>query len=101
MLKIGEVAVNYIVNTGFLSKLNFFTFKIDQELTDMVSDVYDRNIVGAMQARHNEHGVDQDSTEYTTGLLVGALGVFDETTIDTCNQAIEDGVADEQLVNSA
>ena len=54
-----------------------------------------------MRARHNEVGVDQDSREYVTGLLTGVFGAFDQTTIATFDQAIIDGVVDEQLAQAA
>ena len=51
-----------------------------------------------MQARHNENGVIVDSREYAAGMLIGMLGAFDQTTSFTLQQAVNDGVADQQLV---
>lgn len=63
--------------------------------------MYNQRVLGMMRARHNEHGVSQDSREYVAGLLTGVFGAFDETIIDTFDQGIEDGVLDEQMARLA
>ena len=54
-----------------------------------------------MQSRHNEHGVDTDSTEYAAGVVIGILGAFDQSVRTVCGQAISDGVVDSQLATAA
>ena len=88
----------YVIDNGFLGKLMpILKHILEVEISNQVLEVSDPRFMGVMFTRHNEEGVDIDTPEYATGIVNGLMSVFDYELESTFNQAIDDGILNQEM----